>query len=314
MKMLFPIFFFTLFIVLFSFGNLQAQISLKSQDRVQEGGKDLVFTKVETEAVFPGGNAAWKSYIIDYIQRSNRSIKGSGTCIVRFIVDKDGNISDAEATTLQGSMLAEIAVDAIKNSPKWIPAQQNGRMVKAWRLQPVTVSSTKKKRYLPTGPTSNYVRLTDIKKNTLLKDYHKILIFGAGTAPVRLVIDKLDEHLATELKNKKIESSHYFLGSDKEMAIEKSEQIAKSENHDAVMIFTQAEDSYLRETIFIEGLPLRDIKAHQTVAVQLFEISDRDHPVWAAIIQMNFSLTSNKTYKKISEQILKSMYENRIWN
>lgn len=215
---------------------------------------------------------------------------------------------------MKGSLLAEIAVGAIKNSPKWIPAQQNGKAVNAWRLQPVTLKFPKKKRYLPTGLTSNYVRLTDIKRNTLPKDYHKILIFGAGTAPVRLVIDKLDEHLAPELKNNRIESSYYFLGSDKDMAIEKSEQIAKSEKHDAVMIFTQAEDSYLRETIFIEGLPLRDIRGQQTVAVQLFDVNDRDHPVWAAIIRMNFSLTNNKAYKNISDLILKSMHENRIWD
>ena len=36
------------------------------------------------------------------------------------------------------SKLAEIAVNAIRKGPKWKPAVQNGRNVKAYRRQPVT--------------------------------------------------------------------------------------------------------------------------------------------------------------------------------
>ena len=39
---------------------------------------------------------------------------------------------------MKGSVLARIVVDAIVNGPKWIPAQQNGRLVKAYKEQPVT--------------------------------------------------------------------------------------------------------------------------------------------------------------------------------
>jgi len=46
----------------------------------------------------------------------------SGTCRVRFIIDKEGNPQDVKALTMIGSSLAEIAVRAIKNGPKWNPA------------------------------------------------------------------------------------------------------------------------------------------------------------------------------------------------
>jgi protein TonB len=42
---------------------------------------------------------------------------------------------------MKGTKLAEVAVNAIRNGPKWIPAQQNGRQVNAYRLQPVTLQN-----------------------------------------------------------------------------------------------------------------------------------------------------------------------------
>ncbi|MFT3948936.1 MAG: energy transducer TonB [Agriterribacter sp.] len=102
---------------------------------------DKVFQKVEIEAQFPGGESAWTKYIsreinryIDELQEAGKA----GTCLVQFIVDKEGNISDVEALTMKGTKLAEICVNAIKKGPKWTPAEQNGRKVKAYRKQPVT--------------------------------------------------------------------------------------------------------------------------------------------------------------------------------
>ncbi len=100
-----------------------------------------VFTKVEIEAKFPGGDAAWGDYVkkaiithMDELQEDGKS----GTCEVQFIVDKDGNVSDVQALTMQGSKLAEIAVNVIRRGPKWEAAQQNGRKVKAFRRQKIT--------------------------------------------------------------------------------------------------------------------------------------------------------------------------------
>lgn len=105
--------------------------------------EDKVFTKVEIEASFPGGPSAWQRYITRAITAQIDEFTESdyGTCIVKFIVDKQGNISDVQATTMKGTKLAEIAVNAIRKGPKWTPAQQNGRYVNAYRLQPVTLQN-----------------------------------------------------------------------------------------------------------------------------------------------------------------------------
>ncbi|MGN6532161.1 MAG: energy transducer TonB, partial [Ginsengibacter sp.] len=104
---------------------------------------DKVFTKVEIEAQFPGGAAAWTRYVTRAIQSQIDEFTDAdyGTCVVRFIVDKTGQVSDVQATTMKGTKLAEIAVNAIRKGPKWTPAQQNGRYVNAYRLQPVTLQN-----------------------------------------------------------------------------------------------------------------------------------------------------------------------------
>ena len=103
--------------------------------------EDKVFQKVEIEAKFPGGDKAWAKYISREINRYIDELQDAGkagTCVVQFIVDREGNISDVEALTMKGTKLAEICVNAIRKGPKWTPAEQNGRKVKAYRKQPVT--------------------------------------------------------------------------------------------------------------------------------------------------------------------------------
>ncbi len=58
--------------------------------------------------------------------------------IVRFIVSKDGSISDVQAETKFGHGMEEEAIRAIKKGPRWTPAIQNGRNVNAYRRQPIT--------------------------------------------------------------------------------------------------------------------------------------------------------------------------------
>ncbi|MEO8111841.1 MAG: energy transducer TonB, partial [Ginsengibacter sp.] len=108
---------------------------------------DKLFTKVENEAEFPGGRPAWIKYIVTKITAVQDSLteKDFGTCLVKFIVNKDGSITNVEATTMKDTRLAMVAVNAIKTGPKWIPAMQNNNTVASYRLQPVTLTDPGKK-------------------------------------------------------------------------------------------------------------------------------------------------------------------------
>jgi periplasmic protein TonB len=117
---------------------------VEEETKVVEAPKEdenQVFTKVEVEAQFPGGEGKWNQYVQREVERHMDELQDdgqSGTCEVLFIVDKEGNVSSVEATTMKGTKLAEVAVNAIKKGPKWIPAIQNGRQVKAYRRQKIT--------------------------------------------------------------------------------------------------------------------------------------------------------------------------------
>lgn len=121
-------------------GSTSLELNAPQSDTIPPG-LDKIFTKTEVEAQFPGGQAAWAKYISRVIEEHVKELTKNdyGTCVVKFIIDTKGNVHDVQATTMKATRLAEISINAIRKGPKWIPAQQNGRNVNAYRLQPVTV-------------------------------------------------------------------------------------------------------------------------------------------------------------------------------
>lgn len=103
---------------------------------------EKVYERVEIEASFPGGDAIWRRYLERTLDASipakNSAPDGTYTVVVQFIVDKSGNISDVRALTNHGYGMEAEVVRVIKKGPKWSPAIQDGRQVKAYRKQPVT--------------------------------------------------------------------------------------------------------------------------------------------------------------------------------
>ena len=100
--------------------------------------EDVIIDIVEIEARFKGD---WGAYVKKEIEKNMDELteaNESGTCIVRFVVSKDGSVSNVEAMTMKGTKLAEVAVNAIRKGPKWMPAIQNGTQVNAYRQQPIT--------------------------------------------------------------------------------------------------------------------------------------------------------------------------------
>jgi hypothetical protein len=106
-------------------------------------GKDeSVFQKVEIEAAFPGGEMAWRSFLVKKLNPNvpvdNGAPSGLYKVYVQFVVDKEGNINDVRALTNYGYGMEQEVMKLIKAGPKWIPAIQRGRKVNAYRRQPVT--------------------------------------------------------------------------------------------------------------------------------------------------------------------------------
>lgn len=107
--------------------------------------RKLIFTKAENPPQFPGGEKAWVNYITQYINNNIEALDKSnveGTCMVRFIVDETGAVSDVKALTQKGTKLAEVVIKAITKGPSWIPATQNRHIVSCYKEIPVTFKIT----------------------------------------------------------------------------------------------------------------------------------------------------------------------------
>ena len=109
------------------------------EDRRED--KDKIFEKVEIEPLFKGGESAWYRYLEANLDPGvpfdNGAPAGSYKVYVKFVVSKDGTISDVRPLTSHGYGMEAEAVRVIKESPTWIAAIQNGRSVNAYCRQPI---------------------------------------------------------------------------------------------------------------------------------------------------------------------------------
>ena len=93
----------------------------------------------EKEADFGKNNKAWKSFLVKNLNAEvgNQSVNG-GTVRVGFIVDTLGKCTDIYVRKSIEFVLDEEVKRIIYISPPWNPAEQGGKKVKAYRIQPIT--------------------------------------------------------------------------------------------------------------------------------------------------------------------------------
>jgi hypothetical protein len=125
-------------------------VKMSSLKRDTIPGKDTAaFKRVEKEAYFIGGENAWRKFLTKNLDPDVPIRKdapaGNYTVLIQFIVNKDGTL-DIEPLTNFGYGMEEEVVRVIKKSPLWIPAEQDGKKVRAYRKQPITFSVPEKRR------------------------------------------------------------------------------------------------------------------------------------------------------------------------
>lgn len=117
--------------------DLIKEDSIKNLKGTNEKESDL--KKVERESEFPGGQKGWAKYLNKNVLYPDRAYnnKIQGMVQVQFIVDTNGKLIEPRIAKSVEFSLDEEALRLIRSSPKWIPAEQNGRKVKSYKLQPV---------------------------------------------------------------------------------------------------------------------------------------------------------------------------------
>lgn len=107
--------------------------------QIKSAPEPAFFTKAEISPSYPGGEAAWDQYLLKN-QKKDTPLKrnapdGEYPVVVKFLVEKNGNLSDIKPLTNYGYGMEEEAVRLIKESRKWVPASQNGLIVRCYHKQ-----------------------------------------------------------------------------------------------------------------------------------------------------------------------------------
>lgn len=122
----------------------EANGKLQKAEYFDSQGKPLRDTSmVNRTASFPGGQEAWAKYLQKNLYWPTGlafTAPASVTVGIRFWVDANGGITDAEVYIPFHDAFDKIALKIIKNSPKWIPPISHNRTVRVEKMQPVVFS------------------------------------------------------------------------------------------------------------------------------------------------------------------------------
>ncbi len=109
-------------------------LSIKSED-VET---DSVYVLPQVQAMYPGGQGAMRTFFLANIkmpESTGQLVKGK--VFVRFMVKKNGEL--ARVYLLKGltETCNKEALRVIKKMPNWIPASQEGEIVRSWHTLPI---------------------------------------------------------------------------------------------------------------------------------------------------------------------------------
>ena len=101
---------------------------------------DKPFDVVEQMPSFPGGMEALMKFISENVKYPKEAEeKGlQGRVVVRYIIEKDGSISEVEIAKSVNEYLDAEAIRVVNAMPKWIPGKQKGENVRVKFTIPIT--------------------------------------------------------------------------------------------------------------------------------------------------------------------------------
>lgn len=106
----------------------------------KSSGKDAHENLGDQDPSFPGGDVACMKWLTNNINYPKEAMeKGiEGRVIVRFVVTKNGKITNAEVVRPVDPLLETEALRAIRSMPDWVPAKRNGQNVDLQFTLPIT--------------------------------------------------------------------------------------------------------------------------------------------------------------------------------
>ena len=105
-------------------------------------GEDEVYVFPEEYPSFPGGEEALYKFIDDNLRypEEAREVNVQGSVIIRFVVEKDGSISNAAIAREIGCGCGREALRVVNMMPRWKPGKQGAKPVRTEFILPVKFS------------------------------------------------------------------------------------------------------------------------------------------------------------------------------
>ncbi len=101
--------------------------------------EDTVYQTVEEMPEFPDGIEGLMDYVAQNVKypESAKEKNLQGRVLVKFIIEKDGSVSNVEVGRGWGNELDDEAVRVVKAMPKWKPGKQDGKPVRVSFILPI---------------------------------------------------------------------------------------------------------------------------------------------------------------------------------
>ena len=106
---------------------------------VEEEEAQQIFTIVENQPEPEGGMTAFYKYVGENLKYPNLARRNNieGRVFVKFVVERDGSLTDVQVLKGIGGGCDEEAVRVIQSAPKWKPGKQRGRPVRVQMILPI---------------------------------------------------------------------------------------------------------------------------------------------------------------------------------
>ena len=123
-----------LFLIMFFMAFVSVNAYSQSDDSDNE-----VYSMVDERAQFPGGQNEMLKYLQENLQypEAAKANNVHGRVIVKFIIERDGSLSDIKVMKGIGSGCNEEAIRLIQSMPKWKPGKNKGKEVRVSMMVPV---------------------------------------------------------------------------------------------------------------------------------------------------------------------------------
>lgn len=127
-----------------SAANIASPNNIMIQETSPNNEDDKIFDIVEQMPTFPGGNGKLSEFLSQNVRYPVVAVENGiqGRVIVRFVVERDGSVSNVSVAKGVEASLDQEAVRVVKLMPKWNPGKQNGKAVRTKFNVPISFQLT----------------------------------------------------------------------------------------------------------------------------------------------------------------------------